>query len=70
MKTKIYPGFASGEIRVPSSKSVVHRLLICACLCNTNLTINDVDINDDILATVSCLRNLKAKINIENNRKR
>ena len=68
MKTKIYPGFASGEIRVPSSKSVVHRLLICACLCNTNLTINDVDINDDILATVSCLRNLKAKINIENNK--
>jgi hypothetical protein len=42
----------------PSSKSMAHRLLICAGLCQGVSHIRCMDFNADILATIACLRAL------------
>ncbi len=66
MKISITPSVARGEASPPPSKSVAHRLLICAALCDGVSTIGNLCINDDILATVSCLESLGAKVQINN----
>lgn len=67
MKAVIYPSFASGEVRVPSSKSIAHRAIICASLTKKESIISNIDFNDDILSTVFCLKQLGADILINNN---
>lgn len=46
----------TGKTAIISSKSVVHRLLICAALCDTPTVIQGVTFSEDIEATVACLR--------------
>ncbi|MCR5135967.1 MAG: 3-phosphoshikimate 1-carboxyvinyltransferase [Oscillospiraceae bacterium] len=58
-------GERSGEVRIPSSKSVVHRLLICAALGEKPVRIRLRGLSDDILATADCLRALGAEIQTE-----
>lgn len=67
MKAVIYPSFASGEVRIPSSKSVAHRAIICASLAKKESIISNIDFNDDILSTIFCLKQLGADILINNN---
>ena len=55
---KINPGFRSGIIKVPQSKSIAHRVLICAALSNYN-NILDIDLSQDISATIEALKVLK-----------
>lgn len=62
MKVKIYPSAVSGEIKAPASKSMAHRLLICAGLCEGESIINNVAYSQDILATLDCLEALGAKV--------
>ena len=50
------------EIRIPSSKSLSHRYLIAAALADGRSVLNDLADNDDITATVDCLRKLGAVI--------
>ena len=64
MKVEITPSVAKGEITAPPSKSVAHRLLICAALADGVSVIENVGTNDDVLATVSCLESLGAEIKI------
>lgn len=52
----------SGEIRAITSKSEVHRLLICAALADKKTVIECKDTNEDIIATAQCLRALGAGI--------
>ena len=47
---------------IPSSKSIVHRLLICAALGKEPVSISVNGLSKDILATASCLRALGAEI--------
>ncbi len=68
MNIKILPSVAKGEINAPPSKSVAHRLLICAALSNGVSEISDLDFNDDITATISCLKSFGAHIEINNNK--
>ena len=49
-------------IRIPASKSEVHRLLICAALSDKITKVHCDGLNDDIEATVSCLNSLGAEI--------
>ena len=65
MKISITPSAASGEISAPPSKSVAHRLLICAALSDGVSKISNIGTNDDILATISCLESLGARVQIE-----
>lgn len=62
MIAKITPGFFKGALRAVPSKSVAHRLFICAALAEGSSLIQISDINEDILATLNCLEALGAKI--------
>lgn len=62
-----YPGTLSGEIRIPSSKSVSHRLLIAAALAQGESAVRCVDPSNDIRATVQVLSALGASIRTEPN---
>ena len=56
------PGSRTGCVHIPASKSVAHRLLICAALSNHPVTLHLDGLSRDILATIDCLRALGAEI--------
>ena len=62
MNITIKKGTASGDVSIPSSKSVAHRLLINAALTDGETIINGLSLNEDIDATVDCLRTLGAEL--------
>lgn len=64
MNIKISPSVAQGQVRAPASKSYAHRLLICAALSQGVSVIENIGTNDDIVATVSCLKEMGAKIDV------
>ena len=68
MKASIRPGKATGTVTAPPSKSMAHRLLICAALADGSSRITGLDYNEDILATLDCLRALGAVCTVENDR--
>lgn len=68
MKVKIYPSKCSGEIKIPSSKSMGHRAIICASLANGKSIITNIDYSDDIIATIEGMKKLGAKIECEKDR--
>lgn len=53
------------EIMIPPSKSMAHRAIICAALSKGTSTIQNIDYSDDILATISGMEQLGAKIQRE-----
>ncbi len=55
MNITVSPSKLHGTVRVPSSKSVAHRMLICAALAESTSVISGVDISRDILATMEVL---------------
>lgn len=55
-------GTLSGNVQVPPSKSVAHRMLICAALAGEPCTILCRSINRDMEATAACLNALGADI--------
>ena len=61
----IVPGARFGEVRIPSSKSIVHRLLICAALGQEQVLIRYDGLSRDIRATADCLNALGADIRAE-----
>ena len=54
----------NGSIRVPSSKSYSHRFLISAFIYNRPVTINNVNLCDDVTTTIDCLKSLGATFEI------
>ncbi|MFL0196669.1 3-phosphoshikimate 1-carboxyvinyltransferase [Clostridium sp. WILCCON 0269] len=58
----INPGKLGGQIKVPPSKSVCHRALICASLCSGISNIGNVDFSEDIEATCGALESLGVDI--------
>lgn len=55
----------SGKIKAISSKSDLHRLIICACLSDSLCKIEyNAKLSKDINATISCLTSLGAKIEV------
>ncbi len=67
MLTTIEKSRANGTVYAPPSKSMAHRLLICAALSVDTSTIKNVDYSEDILATIDCLRAIGAKITVNGN---
>lgn len=59
---RIEPNSLTGTLRVPSSKSLGHRDLICAALARGKSQVEQVSVSKDILATCECLRRLGALI--------
>ena len=62
MDITIHPRPLRGEIQIIPSKSIAHRLLICAAFASSETTIVCSDTNRDIEATVDCLNALGAHI--------
>ena len=60
----LQPGVRIGTLQVPSSKSQLHRLLICAALGERPVAISYRGLSEDIAATVRCLKALGAKITV------
>ncbi len=60
MKAIIKKSRAEGVIDAPPSKSMAHRLLICAALANGKSRIDNISLSEDIAATVGCLEKLGA----------
>ncbi len=59
---KIHPSKLQGNIKVPPSKSMAHRAIICAALSNGCSRVNNIDYSDDIIATIDGMIALGAKI--------
>ena len=68
MIATIKPGRAAGIVAAPASKSMAHRLLICAGLCGGKSQISGVEMNEDVLATMDCLRALGVTCRAEGDR--
>ncbi|MBR5230562.1 MAG: 3-phosphoshikimate 1-carboxyvinyltransferase [Firmicutes bacterium] len=61
MKVSISKGTAKGFVEAPPSKSMAHRLLICAGLAEGQSVIHGIAESEDVLATISCLEALGVK---------
>ena len=57
----------TGSIRVLSSKSYSHRYLISAFIANKPVTIQEVNLCEDVMATIECLETMGAVFKIEKN---
>lgn len=58
MKIRINKGTAKGTISAPPSKSMAHRLLISAAMCEGESVVHGISTCEDVLATLDCLRAL------------
>lgn len=64
MDLKITPRSLKGEVIVPPSKSVAHRMIIAAALADGTSTISNLSGSADILATIGCMKALGADIKL------
>lgn len=62
MDILIHPTKLYGRVKAVSSKSLAHRILICAAFSDRKTTLICPETNQDIVATVDCLRALGAEI--------
>jgi len=60
---KLYPKNLKGEVKIPPSKSMAHRAVICAALGDSISKITNIDLSDDIIATIDAMRSIGAVIN-------
>ena len=65
MNLRIQPGRPQGVIAAPPSKSMAHRLLLCAGLSAGESHVRGVQLSDDIRATVDCLRAFGATVRLD-----
>ncbi|MBQ7284424.1 MAG: 3-phosphoshikimate 1-carboxyvinyltransferase [Oscillospiraceae bacterium] len=62
MKAVITPSKACGSVKIPPSKSMAHRAIICAALADGKSVISNIDYSVDISTTIDCMRKLGAQI--------
>lgn len=60
MNVTIFPSVARGVVDAPPSKSMAHRLLICAAMARGTSRLSGVSRCEDVLATIDCLHALGA----------
>lgn len=59
---KLEPSMLKGQIKIPPSKSLCHRAIICASLCDGESLIQDFVMSEDMTATIGGMKVLGAKI--------
>ena len=67
MKLTINKSKPCGTILVPPSKSYAHRLLIAAALTKKDVVVKNIDLSEDIIATISCLKSLGKEVVYKDN---
>lgn len=65
MELKIEKGRASGVVHAPPSKSMAHRMLLCAALAEGQSVVHNVAFSEDILATMDVLHALGADWSVD-----
>ena len=65
MKVTITPGIVKGEVLAPPSKSMAHRLLIGAALSEGVSVVHNIELSEDIKATLGILEALGGNYSIE-----
>lgn len=65
MNIRIYKSKGEGEIKAPPSKSMAHRLLICAGLSGNQATVYNIAMSKDIEATLACLKGMGAVFSVD-----
>lgn len=65
MKVTITPSVAKGNVLAPPSKSMAHRLLMCAGLAEGVSTVDNIELSEDIKATLRILDALGGEYKIE-----
>lgn len=65
MDIKITPNKLKGTVNIPSSKSVTHRMLICAALSDGNSVLSGITMSKDIEATINALTQIGAEITVK-----
>lgn len=58
----IIPKRLGGSLKIPPSKSMAHRAIICAGLSKGNSIIENIEYSDDIIATINAMRALGVNI--------
>lgn len=64
MIAEIEKSVAKGTVTAPPSKSMAHRLLICAGLAHGESTVSGLMLSDDVKATIGALEHLGAVVNL------
>lgn len=67
MRLTINKSIANGTITVPPSKSYAHRLLIAAAFSNKESIVKNIELSNDIIATINCLKTLGYVLNYKDN---
>ena len=62
MNVKIQKGTPRGRVTAPPSKSMAHRILICAAMADGQSTVRGISDCEDVAATMRCLDALGAEI--------
>jgi len=68
MDVRINKSIATGEISAPPSKSLAHRYIILAALSKGESIVSNVDLSEDIKATIDCIKELGAHVRIDNDK--
>ena len=68
MNYTIYPKPLSGVVNAPSSKSITHRVLICAAFSDDQTIIENPLICDDTLVTMKALENIGVSFKYNDNK--
>lgn len=64
-KVIITPSKLRGSVKIPPSKSMAHRAIICASLSKGCSVISNIDFSEDIIATIEGMKSLGADIKID-----
>ena len=67
MEVTIKKGKLEGEVLAPPSKSVAHRLLISAFISGNKYNIKNVELSEDIKATIGAISSLGAQCIVNGN---
>ena len=67
MRLTINKSVATGKIVAPPSKSYAHRLLIAAALTKKDVVVKNIDLSEDIKATISCFKSLGKEVVYKDN---
>lgn len=65
MTVTIKPSKAAGRITAPPSKSMSHRLLICAGMSLGESVIHSLAPSEDVLATIDCLKTMGVQVDFD-----
>lgn len=67
MTVEIKPSVAKGRVMAPPSKSMAHRYLICAALAEGTSKVHNIELSNDIKATLNVILALGAKYSVLGN---